>query len=211
MHIIDWGMTHYEDALNRQKIYLEQRIQKQVPDGLFFTEHFPVYTVGRRLNAHQNLLISPEICAQKNISIIETNRGGDITYHNPGQLVIYPIIDWSHHRDLHQYLRLLESITINTLQHFDIHAHTRENKTGIWVENNKIAAIGIAVKQWVVYHGIAININNDLSGFQNIIPCGIKAKEGGITSIQQLILSQIDLQIIKNTFILEFCKIFRQK
>jgi lipoyl(octanoyl) transferase len=211
MDIVDWGLTHYADALARQKNYVERRIKNEVPDALFFTEHFSVYTIGRRMQAMQHLMISVKACEKKGIAVLETNRGGDITYHTPGQLVIYPVVNWGMQRDLHLYLRLLESVIINGLQLLGVKADRRDKKTGIWVGNHKIAAIGIAAKQWVLYHGVAININNDLSGFSDIIPCGIHPEEGGVTSLQLLLNRPLDMNWVKNAFRLEFCKIFGQE
>ena len=152
---VDWGRTRYKEAYERQLEWVAQRIAAERTDTLIFTEHEPVYTIGRRKNAEQHLKWSQEFLAKTGIEVEVTNRGGDITYHGPGQIVGYPIVDLSNRRDLHHYLRDLEEALIRTLTHFGLFCSRREGMTGIWIEKRKIAAMGIAVKQWTTYHGFA--------------------------------------------------------
>ena len=152
INVIDWGKTCYEDALEQQKILVDKRIAGVIPDTLVFTEHDPVYTIGKRRNAEQNLIWNEARLSAEQIRVIHTNRGGDITYHGPGQIVGYPIISLKKQPDLHGYLRKLEEVVIRTLAKFKIKAARRDGKTGIWLGTRKICAIGIAVRKWVTYH-----------------------------------------------------------
>ena len=151
------------------------------------------------------MLWNEQTLKDKGIQIHKTNRGGDITYHGPGQLVVYPIIQLNN-RDLLVYLRKLETVVIRVLKTFDIEASTREGKTGIWIDDRKICAIGIAVKSWITYHGLALNINPDLDHFQGIIPCGIT--DGSVTSMQKEISPLPEKKLIKERFVVEFESIF---
>ena len=205
LQILDWGRTPYIKALEEQTSLVQGRKEERSPDTLIFTEHESVYTIGSRTNASENLLWSEEKCAEKNIVLHKTNRGGDITYHGPGQLVVYPIIKLKQ-RDLHLYLRNLEKVVIALMNHYGIDSGTRHKKTGIWVEDRKICAIGVSVKSWITYHGIALNINPDMSFFKGIIPCGIR--DGSVTSLKNELRIIPDLNIIKERFIVEFNSIF---
>ena len=180
----NWGRTEYGEAWRRQGESVAQRILGESGDSLIFTEHDPVFTLGMRAGADSNLIWNEEQLTQKGIAVAKTNRGGDITYHGPGQIVGYPIISLASHKDLHAYLRFLEQVLIDALGAFGLAATRREGKTGIWLGQRKIAAIGVAVRRWVTYHGFALNVNTDLSHFEGIIPCGISAFEGGVTSMQ---------------------------
>lgn len=200
----DWGRTRYEAAWRRQDELVARRIAGEIGDTLVFTEHEPVYTVGLRSGADQNLVWDPAHLAREGIEVVKTNRGGDITYHGPGQIVGYPIVDLSSRKDLHEYLRLLEQVMINTVGSLGLVATRREGKTGIWVGTRKIAAIGVAVRRWVAYHGFALNVNANLSHFQGIVPCGINATEGTVTSLQAELGRELDLAAVKNRLAIEF-------
>ena len=202
--VIDWGRTRYEAAWKAQDALVAKRIANEISDTLVFTEHEPVYTVGLRSGAEANLVWDPAHLAREGIEVVKTNRGGDITYHGPGQIVGYPIIDLSPHKDLHEYLRLLEQVMINTVGSFGLTATRREGKTGIWVGTRKVAAIGVAVRRWVAYHGFALNVNANLSHFQGIVPCGISATEGTVTSLQAELGRELDLAAVKNRLAIEF-------
>lgn len=180
----DWGRTEYGEAWRRQGEAVAQRILGEIGDTLIFTEHAPVFTLGMRAGADANLIWNEEQVAQKSIAVVKTNRGGDITYHGPGQIVGYPIISLASHKDLHAYLRFLEQVLIDALSSFGLPATRRDGKTGIWLGPRKIAALGVAVRRWVTYHGFALNVNTDLSHFGGIIPCGISASDGSVTSLQ---------------------------
>ena len=206
IEIIDWGRTHYDNALDRQHALVDQRLAGMIGDTLVFTEHDPVYTIGRRKNASQHLLWDqPKLDAER-IHVVNTNRGGDITYHGPGQIVGYAIISLDKKRDLHLYLRTLEEIVIRTLATFGLNASRCPGKTGIWLDMRKICAIGVAVRTWVTYHGFALNINPDLNHFSGIVPCGIT--EGSVTSLQKELGEAIDPEIVKKRLAVEFKNIF---
>ncbi|HCJ12253.1 MAG: lipoyl(octanoyl) transferase [Verrucomicrobia bacterium GWF2_51_19] len=182
MNILFFGKTHYLDALQRQRELVDQRVAGRIDDTLIFTEHFPVITFGSAQDSESNLLVNRERLAQEGIECCQTSRGGNITYHGPGQLICYPIVQLKN-RDLHAYLRSLESVILETIAAFGLRGQRIAGKTGIWIENRKIAAIGIAVKHWVTYHGFALNVNPDLAHFQYIVPCGITPEEGTVTSM----------------------------
>lgn len=207
LQVIDWGRTEYGDAFERQKALVEERRDGVVPDTLVFTEHDPVYTMGMRKGAAQHLIWQEAQLAQQGISLHQSNRGGDITYHGPGQLVGYPIISLQQRKDLHAYLRDLEEVVIQTLAHFGLNGARREGKTGIWLETRKICAIGVAVRTWITYHGFALNVEPDLNHFSGIVPCGIT--DGTVTSMAAELEQSIDLADVKSRLAFEFKKLFR--
>ena len=204
---IDWGRTEYEDAFERQKALVDLRRADEAPDTLIFTEHAPVYTIGMRKGADQHLIWNEAQLKAQGVSVIHSNRGGDITYHGPGQIVGYPIISLQERRDLHAYLRDLEEVVIRTLATFGLQSARRDGKTGIWLGERKICAIGVAVRSWVTYHGFALNVNPDMSHFNGIVPCGIT--DGTVTSMQAELGETIDLAIVKARLAVEFQKVFR--
>lgn len=180
--IEDWGRTAYQAALEKQLSHVGEVRGGNRGPTLVFTEHHPVYTIGRRKDANRNLIATTEFLESRGIEVVKTNRGGDITYHGPGQIVGYLFIDLSVHRDLHDLLRRVEQGLIGTLSELGLHSGTREGKTGVWVEDRKIAAIGMGARQWVSFHGFALNVTTDLSYFSGIIPCGIS--DGSVTSLE---------------------------
>lgn len=181
---LDWGRTRYADALRAQEELVARRIAGEIGDTLVFTEHAPVFTVGLRAGADAHLLWPTDRLAREGIEVTQTNRGGDITYHGPGQIVGYPIVSLASRKDLHAYLRFLEQVLINSLIHLGLpDAARREGKTGIWLGPRKIAALGVAVRRWVTYHGFALNVSPDLTHFGGIVPCGIPAADGTVSSL----------------------------
>ena len=200
--IIDWGRTRYMPALHRQEELVAQRLAGEIGDTIVFTEHEPVYTLGVRPGAASHLLWDPAELARRGIELVETNRGGDITYHGPGQIVGYPIISLAPRKDLHAYLRFLEQVLINALGSLGLAAARQPGKTGIWLGSRKIAAIGVAVKRWVTFHGFALNVNNDLAAFAGIVPCGIA--DGTVTSLRQELDRDFDLVEVKVVLAAEF-------
>lgn len=181
---LDWGRTRYAEALRAQEELVARRIAGEIGDTLVFTEHDPVFTVGLRAGADSHLVWPTDRLAREGIAVAQTNRGGDITYHGPGQIVGYPIVSLAPRKDLHAYLRFLEQVLINSLVHLGLpEAARREGKTGIWLGPRKIAALGVAVRRWVTYHGFALNVSPDLAHFDGIIPCGIAAADGTVTSL----------------------------
>lgn len=194
---LDWGRTRYGLARRRQEELVAQRISGEISDTLIFTEHEPVFTVGLRSGAAANVIWSPEVLQSQGIELEPTNRGGDITYHGPGQIVGYPIVSLTARKDLHAYLRLLEQVMIDAVGQFGLVADRREGKTGIWIGTRKIAAIGVAVRRWVTYHGFALNVNVNLAHFGGIVPCGIQASEGTVTSMQAELGQELELAKVK--------------
>ena len=172
--IIDLGLRDYQEILELQRSLCRARIVgRECRDLLLLVEHPPVVTLGRGTKS-TSLPIPPEQLTSHGFEVIEVERGGDVTIHEPGQLVGYPIIDLNHHRrDLHWYLRQLEEVLIRALAALDISAARNPGLTGVWTQGRKIASIGIHVKQWVTYHGFALNVVNDLTGFERVVPCGI--------------------------------------
>jgi lipoyl(octanoyl) transferase len=199
---LDWGRTDYALAWQQQEKLVAQRNAGAIPDTLVFTEHEPVFTLGVRRGAEQNLLWNADELARRGITVVTTNRGGDITYHGPGQIVGYPIISLTPRQDLHAYLRFVEQVLINTVGTFGLAADRRVGKTGIWLGPRKIAAIGIAVKKWTTFHGFALNVNTDLSAFRGIVPCGIT--DGTVTSLQAELGRALDLAEVKQVLAAEF-------
>lgn len=202
--IVDWGRTAYADALQRQQDLVAQRLAGAAGDTLVFTEHEPVFTVGLRGGAERHLVWNAGQLAQAGVTVARTNRGGDITYHGPGQVVGYPIVSLAHRRDLHAYLRFLEQVLINSVGALGLAASRREGLTGIWLGQRKVAAIGVAVRRWVTYHGFALNVNANLAHFQGIVPCGIDAADGTVTSLQAELGRPLDLAEVKSVLAREF-------
>lgn len=201
---VDWGRTRYAEAFARQDALVAQRIAGAVGDTLVFTEHEPVFTIGMRGGADAHLVWPVERLAQEGVEVVKTNRGGDITYHGPGQIVGYPILSLATHKDLHAYLRFLEQVLINALGSLGLAAGRRDGKTGIWLGRQKIAAIGVAVRRWVTYHGFALNVNAELRHFGGIIPCGITAADGSVTSMHVELQRAVDEAEVKRVLDSEF-------
>jgi lipoyl(octanoyl) transferase len=172
--VYDLGRAPYADVLELQRNLCRRRQAGAIrEDLLLLVEHEPVITQGRGTRAG-SMPIAPAELERRGVGIYEVERGGDVTFHGPGQLVGYPILDLRNHReDLHWYLRSLEAALIESLRILGIAARRRPGLTGVWVEDRKIASIGVHVKQWITYHGFALNVSTDLSYFRLIVPCGI--------------------------------------
>lgn len=183
----DLGRVPYRAALEFQHRAVDTRARGESPDVLYFVEHEPVLTVGR--GGHDgNLLFSSAEYARRGIEVVPVERGGDVTYHGPGQIVGYPIVALETlpgGRDLHRYLRDLEEAILRVLGSYGLAASRRPPYTGVWVGDRKVAAIGVAVRRWVAFHGFALNVNPDLSHFELIHPCGIR--ELGVASLASLL------------------------
>jgi lipoyl(octanoyl) transferase len=174
MHVVQLGLVPYARALELQRRVARARISGAIEhDVLLLLEHPPVITLGRSSKA-QHLVASPEMLESRGVEIFEAERGGDITFHGPGQLVGYPIVNLRGHRqDLHWYLRQVEAVLIHALETFGIHAERSEGRTGVWTDGRKIASIGVHARDWVTWHGFALNVSTDLSYFDLIVPCGL--------------------------------------
>ncbi len=205
--LIDIGNTRYSQAWDLQKALQRERIEGTIPDTILLTEHDHTYTIGKS-GGEDHLLASDDELRNKNISVFKIDRGGDITYHGPGQIVCYPIIDLSSlYRDVHRYLRDLEEVVIRALRHYNIDGYREPDYTGVWVGGEKICAIGVKVSRWVTMHGFALNVNTDLSYFGRIIPCGIFHK--GVTSLSQLLDRPVDTEDVKRVVAAELAGVFQ--
>ncbi len=206
--VVDWGRTRYADALAAQARLVEKRLAGEIGDTLVFTEHEPVFTVGLRSGAERHLVWDEARRAAEGIDLVTTNRGGDITYHGPGQLVGYPIVSLEPRKDLHAYLRFLEQVLINAVGSLGLAASRREGKTGIWLGTRKLAALGVAVRRWTACHGFALNVDPDLRHFAGIVPCGIAATDGTVTSLAAELGRDIDLVEVKTVVANEFAALW---
>jgi lipoate-protein ligase B len=201
------GIVPYADALELQRHLHAQRVAGAIPDTLLLLEHPPVITLGKAFHP-EHLRYAREFYAQQGVELHPTDRGGDVTCHNPGQLVGYPIFDVSQHEpDLHKFLRDIEQAIIDALREFSVEAHREAGYTGVWVGDAKIAAIGVKVTKWVSMHGFALNVNNDLRLFQTIVPCGITDRP--VTSLQQALGRAVPMERVKNAVARAFEQVFR--
>jgi lipoyl(octanoyl) transferase len=202
----DLGLIDYKEAWELQREIHSKRVSGEVEDFLFLLEHPNTYTLGK--TAHkENLIGSDEYLKKNRITVFDIDRGGDITYHGPGQIVGYPIINLNNwYKDTHKYLRAIEEVIIKTCREYGLDCVRNEKHTGVWIDDRKIAAIGIKVSRWVTMHGFAFNINTDLNLFDGIVPCGIQDKS--VTSLKQELGNEIDVQEIKEKLVNNFLKVF---
>jgi lipoyl(octanoyl) transferase len=185
--LVDWGRVPYRAALARQRAAVDARAAGALDDAIYVVEHEPVLTLGRGAHA-ENLLLGKAELHRRGIEVVAVERGGDVTYHGPGQVVGYPVLALDGlpgGRDLHRYLRDLEQALIRALAEFGVAADRRLPYTGVWVADRKIAAIGVAVRRWISFHGFALNLDPDLTQFDLIHPCGIRHL--GVTSMRALL------------------------
>lgn len=205
--LIDIGTTEYAPVWDFQKALLRDRIEGKIPDTILLTEHNNTYTIGKS-GGDDHLLASDEELRNKDIALFKIDRGGDITYHGPGQIVCYPIIDLNnHYHDVHRYLRDLEEVVIRTLRRYSVEGYREPDYTGVWAAGEKICAIGVKVSHWVTMHGFAFNVNTDLSYFGRIIPCGIFHK--GVTSLSQLLDRPVSMEEVKEAIAGELAAVFQ--
>lgn len=205
--IINLDTVPYDEAFALQKRLVTMRSQDAICDTLILLEHPPVFTVTRKAT-RKNILASPDELEDQGISLCETNRGGDITYHGPGQIVGYPIMNLKDHgKDLHKYIRNIEEILISLLMDYGISAHRDKANPGVWIGDDKIAAIGIAVKSsWTTMHGFAFNVNPDLKHYSLIVPCGLTNK--GVTSLSKLLDTPIHMEEVREKLIHHYAEVF---
>ena len=206
LHLEQLGLVDYAAALELQRERVAQRKAGAIPDTLLLLEHPHVYTLGR--NARQeNMLVSAEWLASRGAQVFHTDRGGDVTYHGPGQLVGYPILDLTQHRrDISWYMRSLEEVFIRTAHDFGIEAGRSEGAAGVWVGNDKLTAMGVHLSRWVTSHGFAMNVNTDLRYFEWIVPCGLHGK--GVTSLAKLLGHAVEMEEVAERVVEHFGAVF---
>lgn len=203
--IIDLGLIDYYRAWQKQKEIFTQVKNRQIPSALILCQHYPVITLGRLANK-KNILVSEQELKNKGIAIQEIERGGDVTYHGPGQLTAYPIFNLNYFKkDIHWFLRAIEEVMINLLSDFGIRGTRFEGFTGVWINQQKIASIGIAIKSWITFHGLSLNVKkNDLANFQLIRPCGMDVE---MTSLENVLCQEIEISSLKDKLIDNFRRV----
>ena len=202
------GVVSYADALALQKELVEQRKAGEIGDQLLLLEHPPVITLGVKTRNDRSHIVAPaEELAAAGVEVFETGRGGDVTYHGPGQLVGYPIIDLKPDRcDVHRYVRDLEQVMVGIAASFGVQATRIDGLTGAWVGDEKLAAIGVRIARWVTSHGFAFNVNTPLEHFNLIVPCGITDK--GVTSLERLLGRSIPMKEVEESAVEAFAQVF---
>ena len=205
LQVQDLGNSSYKRTWELQKELQLQRIENKIDDTLLLVEHEPVYTFGKNTDENHLLQNYPE-----NVKLFHIERGGDITFHGPGQIVGYPIMDLHNYKmSISWYMRALEEVIIRSLDKFGISADRKDGLTGVWVEDEKIAALGVRISRWVTMHGFALNVNTDLTYYDSIIPCGIF--DYGITSMENIFGEKQNMSKIKSILSAVFLDIFQLK
>jgi len=203
--VVDLGMTDFREARTKQKEAADSPDRAE-SDLLYLVEHPPVITIGRS-GDRRNVLVAEDELRARGIELVETDRGGDVTYHGPGQLVAYPILNLNEHRrDVGWYLRSLEEVILRALLDIGIQGKRIKGYTGVWVEEKKIAAIGIGVRRWITFHGVALNIDPCIDHFALITPCGIQDKD--VTSIKALLRRDIAKETVTEHLLRRFGEVF---
>ena len=202
------GLMPYPEGLALQRALVEDRRANRVSDLLLFVEHPHVLTLGVRGDGGRtHILAAPEALASRGVDVHETGRGGDITYHGPGQIVGYPILDLKPDRcDVHCYVRDLEDVLIRTAADYGVDAGRVEGLTGVWVGRDKLAAIGVRIARWITSHGFALNVATDLEYFNLIVPCGIAGR--GVTSLSRLLGRPVDRAEVEDRIASHFSRVF---
>ena len=209
LHVRRLGRVRYTDALDLQARLVRERRAGAIPDTLLLLEHDPVFTLGRNAR-RENLLLSAEALCERGFDVFETGRGGDVTYHGPGQVVGYPILDLSPDRqDVHRYVRDLEEVMIRTCADYGVEAGRVAGLTGVWVGADKIGAIGVRISRWVTSHGFAYNVSTDLAAFDLIVPCGIRGR--GVTSLALLLGREAPLAEVEDRLATHFAALFEHQ
>ena len=200
------GLVDYVDGLALQQDRVAARKARTIPDTLILLQHPHVYTLGRNAR-RENVLVSSEFLKSRGAEVFETDRGGDVTYHGPGQLVGYPIVDLTEHRrDIAWYMRSLEEVFIRLGADYGVAAGRLAGAAGVWVGNEKLVAMGVHISRWVTSHGFALNVNTDLRYFQWIVPCGLQNK--GVTSLSKLMGDDVDIDEVADRVVEHFGSVF---
>lgn len=200
--VFDLGLVDFEKALQFQKEIFDEVRGNRFNAALIICRHYPVITLGRRAN-RENIKASLAELEEREISLYAIDRGGDVTYHGPGQLTVYPVMNLHYFKkDIHLFLRMLEGLAINFLSGFGINGLRHKGLTGVWVNHRKITSIGIAIRNWITFHGMSMNINkSDLRNFSLIKPCGMDIE---MTSLESVLGTDIEIENIKGAFISKF-------
>mgnify|MGYP000592663641 CR=1 FL=1 len=205
LEVLDLGMISYQEGMKFQEERILLRQQEKTPDTLLLLEHLPVFTLGVSAS-EKDILWDNEECRRKSVEVQKTTRGGKVTFHGPGQLVGYPIIKLvGGGREVVKYVSMLEEVIIDALKEFGIEGRRDKRNRGVWIGNDKIAAIGVKIAGGISFHGFALNVRTDLSFYDGIVPCGIK--DGGITSLHKIV-PQISMEEVKKTVVEKFRNVF---
>jgi lipoyl(octanoyl) transferase len=204
------GLVPYDDALVLQQRLVEDRRQDRIPDQLLLLQHPPVITLGvNARRSREHVRATDQALADEGVALFETGRGGDVTYHGPGQLVGYPILDLKPDRcDVRRYVRDLEAVLIAVAAAFGVHAGRVAGLTGVWVGDAKLAAIGVRISRWITSHGFAFNVSTNLDHFNLIVPCGIADR--GVTSLARLLGREVPLGEVERATVRAFCEVFER-
>ena len=201
------GLVPYADGLELQRRLVEERKAGQIPDTLLLLQHPHVLTVGVKKDGREHILASPDRLSSLGVDVFETGRGGDVTYHGPGQLVGYPILDLNpDRRDVHQYVRDIEEVMIRVCADYGLQAGRVKGFSGAWIGDEKIGAIGVRISRWVTSHGFAFNITTDVQFFDLIVPCGIADK--GVTSLSRQLGRDVPMREVEDRCIAHFAAVF---
>jgi lipoyl(octanoyl) transferase len=204
------GVVPYREALALQRTLVEERRSNRVPDTLLLLQHPPVITLGVRGDGgRSHIVASPDRLTELGVEVSETGRGGDVTYHGPGQIVGYPVVDLRPDRcDVHRYVRDLEEVMIRTCADYGVNAARIAGLTGTWVGSEKIGAIGVRISRWITSHGFAFNVSTDLDYFDLIVPCGISKL--GVTSLGRLLNREVANAAVEDALIQHFASVFQR-
>jgi lipoate-protein ligase B len=206
IEVEDWGRTSFTEAWNRQRERHDLIARGEASPVLILTEHHPVFTLGASFRS-EHLLHTEEELRERGFDVVRVDRGGDVTYHGPGQVVAYPLLPLQGElRDLHRYLRTLEQVGIDVAAQFAVTAGRRPPDTGVWVGDAKVAAIGIKVSRRVTLHGMALNVDMDMLAFRLIVPCGIR--DGRVASLAEILGHPVPLSAVKSVLIQGFQRLF---
>ena len=203
------GVVPYRDGIELQRRLVEERKADRIPDTLLLLQHPHVLTIGVKKDARSNILASPERLTALGVDVFETGRGGDVTYHGPGQLVGYPILDLNpDRRDVHRYVRDLEEVMIRVCADYGLAAGRVKGFSGVWIGDEKIGAIGVRISRWITSHGFAFNISTDVDFFNLIVPCGIADK--GVTSLASKLGRIVEVDEVADRFVTRFSEVFER-
>ena len=203
------GLVPYADGLELQRALVEERRAGRIPDTLLLLQHPHVVTIGVKKEGRSHIVATPAQLAARGVEVFDTGRGGDVTYHGPGQIVGYPILDLNpDRRDVHKYVRDLEEVMIRVCADYDLAAGRVKGMSGAWIRDAKIGAIGVRISRWITSHGFAFNVTTDVDFFNLIVPCGISDR--GVTSLAKEIGRTPELAEVENRFVEQFASVFER-